>query len=232
MTRDVFPPGEQTAAFVGRVFGNPTVPTAAYRFVSVRPVQVSGPEIEGGAGTLETVDSTIEQVFLIGPGAPVAGDYLICRRVDHRWVAERMNGGGSGRVPSPDCPCATIPPLLMMSAIGSDCGDGKFYSATLRWQETPAEWASNGLGSHIVLSDETFLDVSLGEPFRYIFGCEIGAYNLRRIYPDSIFGKPYVDPVRYRWPFTMAGNNCDPFLLLDGAFVGIDGISCRIVVSE
>lgn len=73
--------------FVGRVFGNPTVPTKTGTYVSVHPVDVAGAEIEASPGSLTADTARSLLVYVIGPRPVIAGDDLICRFVGNRWVA-------------------------------------------------------------------------------------------------------------------------------------------------
>ena len=80
-------------AFVGKVT---TASPMVGHFAAVTPTTVLGGEVAGGAATLTAKPGSV-MVYLLGPAAPATGDYLVCRHVDHRWVAERMTGGsGTG----------------------------------------------------------------------------------------------------------------------------------------
>ena len=60
-------------------------------FLMVNPVSVFGAEAEGGSGVTTINGAVSVPVYLVGPGLPKTGDMLICRFIDHRWVAERKS---------------------------------------------------------------------------------------------------------------------------------------------
>jgi hypothetical protein len=99
--------------FVGRVFGNPTVPTKTGTYVSVHPVDVGGAEIEASPGSL-TVDATRSLlVYVIGSRPVIAGDDLVCRFEGNRWVAV------SGTPSAGSIPCSgglTFPSILYLTS--------------------------------------------------------------------------------------------------------------------
>lgn len=78
-----------SAAFVGQVT---TLAPAVGKFLMVRPIVIFGAETEGGAGTFSVPGTPTRAVYLVGPDTAMTGDYLVCRRVQQRWVAERMTG--------------------------------------------------------------------------------------------------------------------------------------------
>lgn len=88
-------------AFVGRVTSTGSR-IAVGSYLLVQPTFVLGDEVEGGAGLFTTEEENSVPVYLVGPGTPSTGDYLICRHVDYRWVAERSR---SGRGAAHGTPC-------------------------------------------------------------------------------------------------------------------------------
>lgn len=82
-------PTPGSAVMVGQVV---TAAPAVGKFLRVNPVNVTGPEAEGGTGVTAAVTAVSVPVYLVGPGVPKTGDLLVCRFVDYRWVAERSTG--------------------------------------------------------------------------------------------------------------------------------------------
>jgi hypothetical protein len=79
----------RTPRLVGQVFNGGAMPSSGDHFFSLRETVVTGTESEGAAPVL-TVDSA--KTFLcdvIGSHIPSVGDYLIARRVAHRWVTSQ-----------------------------------------------------------------------------------------------------------------------------------------------
>lgn len=85
-------PAPGTGRRVGRVYSPGAMPTGPGKFYACHPVVVTGSEIEGGTPVLSEDTSRTFLVTLLG-GTAAAGDYLVCRRVDHRWVS--CKGGAS-----------------------------------------------------------------------------------------------------------------------------------------
>jgi hypothetical protein len=219
-------------AIVGRVFGGPQVPTVLGTYVWLRPVDVMGIERESSPGVFNC-DETARAflAYVVGSSPPVAGDHLVCRFVGHRWVAERM-GRKTGDVVIPGCPCASSPAVLHMSSSKPDSNNHMFQSAVLAYGPTPQALLPLGIGQNSYLSTTVFTDLTTGDKFWYHFSCYIGYYVLTRVYSTSLYGTPYRDSSRYRWPIGMAGNSCKPFLLAQGqVFAGGDS-SCVVTISE
>jgi hypothetical protein len=83
-----------TPAFLGKVT---TAAPAVGKFLLVDPVLALGPEVEGGTPSFTvSVPGAGIAIYLLGPAVPVTGDYLVCKFVDYRWVAERGKTGGGG----------------------------------------------------------------------------------------------------------------------------------------
>lgn len=215
---------------VGQVFANPVVPNATSKYFSVHPVSLSGIEGEGKTGTL-TVDATRSfLVYVVGTKSPVVGEYLICRFIGNRWVAERM-GKSSSVVTLPGCPCI-IPSTLHMSVIQPDANFGMFQDATLSYITVPPELALLSLGTKSYISTTTFIDEITQDRFWYRFFCSGGYFCISRIYATSVYGSPYSDSIRYRWLGGQPGNSCIPFLMTNGkVFPGGDPASV-VTLSE
>jgi len=217
-------------AFLGKVV-SVAANLGVGKFFMASPATVTGPEAEGGAGAV--ADSTPKvPVYLLGPGVPATGDYLICRFVDYRWVAER--GGGGGAVGPPpivlqSCFCP-VPAALKMTSANPGCNYGMFNSCTITYQATP-DWAAGlGLGPMIFLSDEKFLDSNSQSYFYYYMWCQYNQFSLTRLYPTSPYGSPYRDALLYSWLLGSYGNVCDPFRLDGGKpYPGSDQ-SCLVMI--
>lgn len=222
-----------TPAFLGRVT-SASAPAGKY-FLAI-PVQVLGAEVAGGAGSVSDLTTQKTPVLLLGPRAANTGDLLVCRFVDHRWVAER--GGGSGIIDPghgtiPNCFCTDIPGTLTMTSADPNCNYRMFQSCTIQWQDTPAWAARLNLGPKIFLSTTSFADPVAGDAeFYYYLTCQYNQFSLTRLYPTSPFGSPYRDGILYTWLVGGYGNTCSPFHLDNGmAFPGSDA-SCNVVIDS
>lgn len=213
-------------AVVGRIFGNPTVPSQGGRYFNARPVHVGGTESESGPGVLSPDNSRSFLVFVPGAMAPVAGDDLVCRFVGNRWVAEYSAAGpGDDTVVVPGCPCVSSPRVLQMSVSHPLSNNRIFQNATIEYRTIPEALLPLGVGGEGYLSTLTYPDLISGDQFWYFLTCNLGYYTLTRVYATSSYGSPYRDLVRYRWLIGLSGNTCQPFLLSNGAiFSGGDSI--------
>lgn len=218
-------------AFVGRVFGNPTVPTAAGAFFTVHPVDVAGPEAEAGPGALTVNAAQAQLVYVVGSAAPTAGDDLVCRFVNNRWVGERFSRGAGGATLG-GCPCAQIPTSLAVHVSAPTSNNHIFQNCTLFYGPTPPGLAPLATYPNAYLSTAQFTDYYSGDKFWYYFACIQGYYVLTRIYARSVYGSPFRDVVRYKWLVGYKGNVCSPFLFPDGViFTGGDA-SCVVTVTS
>lgn len=225
-------PATPYPSIVGRVFGNPTVPSATGHFFSVHPVDVSGSEAESSPAVLQEDTTRSLLAYVIGTKAPVAGEYLICRFMGNRWVAERMTPQSTHKVFLPGCPCTQLPQTLHMSVSRPETNNHIFQACTLQYGPTPAGLAPLALGPFSFLSAATFSDDFSSEQFWYYFTCFQGYYMLSRLYLSSVFGSPYRDTTRYTWAIGYPGNTCIPLLLSNGViFTGGDA-SCIVTLSE
>jgi hypothetical protein len=217
---------------VGQVFGNPTVPTASGVYVSVRPVAVAGVEAEAAPGVLAVDTTRSFLTYVTGSKPPLAGDYLICRFVGNRWVADRMGKASSGGIVIPGCACPSSPATLHVAVSRPDATSLTLQPCTLFWGPTPAGLLPLAVGANSYLSSTSFTDTSTGDQFWYHFNCYVGYYALTRVYVTSQYGSPYRDLIRYRWPIGAGGNSCKPFLMASGQlYLGGDP-ACVVTVSE
>ncbi len=217
-------------AFVGRVRSDRSK-IAVNKFLLVQPVSVLGVEKEGGVGDLSSLRAAPVPVYLLGPGLPDPGDYLICRFVDHRWVAEKAGRSGttSGYIPVPQCFCL-VPPTLRMTSADPKANYRMFQSCTIQYQTPPAEFTALGFTQKIFLSTSTFDDPIAKVPFYYLLSCLYNQFTLTRLYPTSPYGSPYRDAALYTWLVGGYGNSCDPFRLDNGsAFPGSDP-TCSVTI--
>ncbi len=214
--RDDSRPVANGPAFVGCVFADPSVPTSTGRYFAVHPTTILGAEGESNPGALSVDPTRTVLVYVIGSQAPVAGDYLICRFIGSRWIAERMAKPQAQLITIPGCPCTTIPGTLNMAVTHPDANNGLFQPTTLVYGPTPPEYVPLALGDNCYLSPGSFTDSSTTDSFRYYFGCFSGFYIITRVFQVSIFGSPYKDTIRYKWFVGFPGNTCSPFLLSNG----------------
>lgn len=224
---------EGSPAFVGRVTSSGSA-LGVGKYLMVRPTAVLGVEVEGGSGTISDVGSSSIPVYLVGPGLPSAGDFLICKFVDNRWVAERDGGkaNGGGKVGSiPNCFCDPIPSTLTMTSADPRCNYGMFQNAKLQYGPIPPAYAPLFLGANCYLSVESFPDATLGGAlFQYLLTCQFNQFGLGRVYEHSPYGSPFRDGILYSWSVGGYGNSCVPFHLFNGvAFPGSDA-SCSVTI--
>lgn len=226
--------GGGVPAFLGQVTSDSSQ-IAVGKFFEVLPTFVLGEEVEGGVGQLIPSGSTNVLVYLVGPEVPSTGDYLPCRFVDHRWVAERAHVGGAvvpiGSIPG--CSCTPIPVTLTMTSGDPNCNFQMFQSCSIQYGQTPDVYAPLNLGPTSFLSSESFPDPSLdGASFQYLLLCQYNQFTLTRVYSSCAFGSPYRDGILYTWEIGGSGNTCQPFRLDNGTaypgsdatcFVQIDG---------
>lgn len=73
--------------YLGRVYSGGALPTAVPRVYLTRPLALAATESEGSAVTLTPDTTRSVPVLVLGPGVPAAGDDLIARQTQGRWVA-------------------------------------------------------------------------------------------------------------------------------------------------
>ncbi len=204
----------QSPAFVGTVFSQIAVPTTTGSFFSVHPMTILGPEVESGIGLLTFDSSATVLVCVTGGRTPVAGDALICRFIENRWVADHLAQVG-GLIQIPTCYCNAVPSTLHMTSSDPASDGGIFQNCELTYGPTPPEYERLSLGTKSFLSTTPFVDSS-GDSFKYFFGCDYSNFTLSRVYARSVLGSPYHDIVRQTWALELPGNTCQPFLLSRG----------------
>ena len=220
-------------SFLGRVVTSPATLKVG-QFINVVPSTVLGAEQEGGGGVFTTSASSPAPVlvYLMGSFAPMMGDYVICRFVDHRWVTDLTGGGvshGQG-ILLPSCFCA-VPPTLQMISGDPTCNYGMFQSCTLVYGPPPPAMQLLGFTANVFTSSQSFVDPITNASFFYYFSCFYNQFFLSRIYPTSPMGSPFRDALLYNWIVGGYGNNCTPFLLEIGMpFPGSDA-TCSVIIS-
>lgn len=232
-------PSHALPSFLGRV----ATDNASIRlndFCRVVPTTVLGDEREGSAGLLAPAasDSASVLVLLIGTFVPSQGDYVVCRFVDHRWVAETSGGArpapGQGGVALPSCFCR-VPATLQMHSDYPECNYRMFQSCSLTYGPPPAELQAIGYTGAAFVSTSPFDDPISGASFYYYFWCRYNQFFLTRIFPHFPDGTPdgsgFRDGILYSWIVGGYGNQCDPFQLLRGTpFPGSDA-SCAVQIT-
>ncbi len=228
-------------AFVGRIVADVKQPTAPGYYYLVNPVAVLGLEVEGMTATLVADATRTALVCVIGTKGPSAGDDLVCRFVENRWVAERDCAAPPPPPPPPPpanipgCTCSAAPATLTLSGSGP-CVPSDFQACTIAWQATPS-WASGlALGSSCFLSTARFLDPFTGGYFYYNLNCSAIYFHLSRVYDGTtdygFTGTPYQDATIYTWRIGDPGNSCSPFLLSSGTIYPGGNIACVVTISE
>jgi len=220
--------------FVGKVTST-GANLAVGKFFLATPTTILGAEVDGGAGSLADGTGPIA-VYALGPVAPAAGDYLACRRVDHRWVAEKGTGASNPYANNGAalcCPGSPIPPTVFLTAHnppyvpGSsiDYDDGYRQSATLTYSAT----APSFLPSNLARLDPPAYYSGILYEYPNIHSIPDKPYRIPIIYQlkcHQLVAYVYYDPPGtwgggdqvYFWsPPPVGGNSCDPYLMVAGA---------------
>jgi len=203
--------------YVGIVYDGGSIPSSgASKYHLTHPVNVSGAETEGGAGTL-TIDTDQSVPVLILDGPCAVGDYVVAKLIDGRWVAEEGRGAGGGATGSlPGCTCSAPPATLYMTVSGT-CNTDYFNNCTIQYGATPPLLVGS-LGANGYFSTTTFTESSSGDLFYINLFCTGSTMSIRRVFESatSFGGAPYVDTVFFFWTVGFPGNACSPFLLSAG----------------
>jgi hypothetical protein len=227
-------------AFVGQIVADSKQPTATGYYYRVNTVAVFGTEGEGNPASLVVDPATSVLVCVVGTLPPSAGDNLICRFVENRWIGERHGQTIPPPPPPPPfatipgCSCSQIPVTLRMSSSGP-CSPGDFQACTLQWGPTPSQFSALGLGANCYLSTQDFQDVTQSPPFglfKYTFACTANFLSLGRVYEATPFSQAYHDTTIYSWAIGLTGNACSPFLLSNGTIYPGGNPNCLVVISQ
>lgn len=209
-------PGAGT--MVGRVV-TPSAAIAVGRFLMVNPVTVLGEEREGAPGVAVVDSSAAVPVYLVGPHLAQQGEYLACRFINYRWVADR--GGSTPAVSHflTGCPCARLPDTFSMHVQSQPTNKTTSYvfPAAFQWMTKPAELAIYRTDAVGYYSTRTFFSSDQLYKFRYTFGCSQGLYYVTCLMtPDSPLGYPGALFI-INWLVGLPGNTCTPFALSNGS---------------
>ncbi len=200
------------------------------KFFLATPTTVMGAEVDAAAGLLADAVGSIA-VYALGPGTPATGDYLACRWVDYRWVAEKAAGAGApvDTVTVQNCFCP-VPKTLRMTSADEACNYRMFQSCTIQYGPAPAWMAPMNITGNQWISTEMFLDPIAAASFVYLLFCQYNQFFLQRLYPTSPYGSPFRDGTLYTWLVGGYGNVCSPFHLHNGApFPGSDA-TCSVTI--
>jgi hypothetical protein len=119
-----------------QIFDGGSMPSSPDHFFLANPVELDGPEVEGGSGS-PVVDSSQTIVVDVLGSSPSAGDILSAYMVGGRWVAERTGSSATGSLTCSPCP---IPKQnLTISWVNILRGNG---STTLIYTPSPPSWVS------------------------------------------------------------------------------------------
>lgn len=113
-------PSPGAPAFLGQVASSGTN-LAVGKFMLVNPVEITGSEAEGATPSYATDTTRTVPVYVVS-GPPAAGARVICRRVDHRWVAATPPAGCTGTI------CAQI---TRVSSVWMSCATHPAYTSIL-----------------------------------------------------------------------------------------------------
>lgn len=107
-----FGPTSGAPTIVGKVVDDGNMPTSVPNDFLINIGTVGGPLLEGAPLTFTPVPGVNENVVVLGPGVPVAGDLLIARLAPgSRWVSESPRK----KKKSP-CKCMCVPRKLILDA--------------------------------------------------------------------------------------------------------------------
>jgi hypothetical protein len=151
-------PGGGIARRLVQVYNGGAIPTGPDKFYLTHPVELDGPETEGGAATV-TADGFQTIVVDVLGHAPVAGDMLVAYTVGGRWVAQLGSKSGGGT--SPCSPCNIPKTDLTLSWNNLLTGAG---STTLFYTTLPDKWNSSCLAAG-------------ADSLQYGFSCQAGAFS-------------------------------------------------------
>ncbi len=214
------PGGQGRAAFVGQVV-SPSSKIGVGKFLMVVPVTVFGTDQEGAPGVITIDSSEPIPVYLVGPDLAQTGDLLICRRVDHRWVAERDATQPFGFT-LPGCPCTNLPGTLYLHVGNPSVVAPEIFTvpATFVYGPKPAALAvynSDPIGYY---STEDFWTADQDFHWMYWFGCQNGVYFLQLLMLPIASGFAGSYPgtqLIMSWLVGLAGNTCNPLSLTNGS---------------
>lgn len=138
-------------------------------------------------------------------------------------------GGGTGIVIA-GCACTSSPSTLHMSVSSPDQTppNDTLRACTFVWGPTPACLTPLAIGGNSYLSTSTFVD-SNGDTYYYYYNCFVSTYAVFRVYCVSIFGSPYMEVFRYKWPIGSAPNQCSgPYLMHTGTLYAGGNPACVV----
>jgi len=149
-------------------------------------------------------------------------------------VSSELIGESSiGELPNgslPGCACLTPPGAIHMSVSGGICANGLLNSCTLTYRATPSELGPLHLGAHAYISTQMFPDPQTGDLFFYYLGCFSSIVRISRVFPNSIYGSPFLDSVVYFWAVGLPGNTCNPFLMSNGQILFGSDPACHVTL--
>ncbi len=224
--------GGGVPAFVGQVVSDAAA-IAPGKFFLVQPATILGPEAEGGVAMLSSNPKADVPVYLLGPGRPAKGDALVCRFVDHRWVAEVSGAGPVGPTPIAVQGCfCQVPTTLRMTSADPTCNYGMFQSCSIQYGPPDPAYAPLGIVKPAFLSTMQFIDPLADASFSYLLTCRFNRFSLTRLYPKSPYGSPYRDGILYTWLVGGAGNTCTPFRLDNGTPYPGGDATCSVTIES
>ncbi len=130
----------------------------------------------------------------------------------------------------PGCACPKTPPTIHMTRNKPDSLANIILPCTFVWQETPAALLPLGIASFTYLSTQNFFDTFTGDLYRYHLNCALSYFALTRVYETSLYGSPYRDVIRFKWPIGLGGNTCDPFSMVSGQIYSGGDPTCQVVL--
>lgn len=202
-------------SFVGKVISTGTN-LGVGKFMVVNPVDLTGAETESGAGTATADTSKQVLVYALGPTAPATGDLVVCRQVNHRWVADKQTVGGGGTATvgfEICCPSSPLPSTINLTfTFGSGTNSATYSDA---WQSTSLTYYPHGsfpsyhpdpFNSFSARYISPLLTDGLGQSIYYSISCATatGLFAFARGFPG--FGTPTTCA-------DMLPQSCSPLLL-------------------
>jgi hypothetical protein len=170
-------------AFLGKVTSTGTN-LGVNKFFLANPVDATGAETESGAGTLTANASISIPVLAIGPTAPATGDFVVCRHVNYRWVAEKQTVGGGGGGGTSGfiacCPSDPMPTTVSLSfafragTTNAADYDNQYQDMSLTYSLTEPAFAGSNPALGRWYSALAPIGSSFGTQFGYSVFCSTG----------------------------------------------------------
>ena len=130
----------------------------------------------------------------------------------------------------PGCACTSSPPSIHLTRDRPDSLSNLILPCTLQWTDIPASLLPLGLPPKGYLSTQQLQDQLTGDMYWNYLYCVINNYTLTRLYETSVYGSPYRDVQRFRWPIGQGTNTCQPFFMNQGFIYSGGDPACVVTI--